>query len=72
MSALVADLRAADPDSGDPVVKLNAGESLDLTGRSVVIHGVADEDLPETVRGLAGLPGNVVLPIACGTIVKSD
>jgi len=72
MSVLMADLQAADPDSGDPVVKLDAGESLDLAGRSVVIHGVADEDLPETVQGLGGLPGNVVLPIACGTIIKSD
>lgn len=71
MTTMLADLHMDDPNMNDPVVKLDAAESLDLTGRSVVIHGVS-EDLPETVAGLAGLPGNVVLPVACGTLVMAN
>lgn len=71
LSALLADLRAPDPDPNDPVAKLGANEELNLEGRHVVVHGVM-EDLPNTVASIGGLPAKVTLPVACGTIVRVD
>jgi Cu/Zn superoxide dismutase len=42
---------------------------LDLTERTIVIHGVAQNtNLPQTVQSIGDLPNHVTLPIACGVI----
>jgi hypothetical protein len=69
-SAMLADLNAPDPNPNDAVVKL-AGAPLDLSGRHVVLHGIAlDTPLPSTVASLPGLPAQLTLPVACGEISK--
>jgi hypothetical protein len=71
LTAMLADLHAPDPDPMDAVVKLPAGEDLNLAGRHVVVHGVpASTHLPATVQTLHGLPAQATLPIACGEIVE--
>ena len=45
------------------------GEPLALESRHVVIHGVdLNTPLPATVASIGGLPAQLTLPIACGTI----
>lgn len=69
LSALLADLRAPDPDPTDPVVKLVGGEPLALDGRTVVLHGVATGTmLPGTVASLGAAPATATLPVACGDL----
>ena len=70
VNALLADLNTPDPNPADAVVKLN-GEPLNLSGRHVVLHGVAlDTPLPATVATLPGLPAQLTLPVACGEIQR--
>lgn len=70
--ALLADLNAPDPDPNDAVVKLD-GAALDLSGRHVVLHGVAlDTPLPASVASLGGLPPQLTLPVACGEISRTN
>jgi Cu/Zn superoxide dismutase len=67
LSALQADLNAADPDPNDGVAKM--GGALSLEGRSVVIHGVpADVEMPDTVATLPGSTPQATLPVACGVL----
>lgn len=66
LDAMLSDLNALDPEPNDAVVKLG-GSPLDLSGRHVVLHGVAlDTPLPATVASLGNLPAQLTLPIACG------
>lgn len=45
------------------------GQRLDLDRRVVFIHGIpAATKLPASVASLGSIPGQVTLPIACGTI----
>ena len=68
-SALLADLRAEDPNPNDPIIKLGPEENLNLAGRHVVVHGVdPDMDLPSTVATIPGLPAQATLPVACGEL----
>lgn len=80
LETLVNDLRQADADQGDGVVKLDVEEAtadmspleaLNLNSRTFVIHGVAD-DLPPTVGTIGSAPAKLLLPIACGNIVDVD
>ena len=42
---------------------------LDLGGKVIFIHGVADgQTLPSTVASLPGVPATVTVPIACGEV----
>jgi Cu/Zn superoxide dismutase len=70
LSALLADLHAADPDTSDAVAKLKPNEALNLIARHVVIHGVAGS-VPSTAQSIAGLSANATLPVACGAITAS-
>ncbi|MGH7663683.1 MAG: hypothetical protein ACRENI_05225 [Gemmatimonadaceae bacterium] len=73
LDVMLADLRAADPDPDDAIVKLGSGGELDLAGRTVVLHGVAaDTDLPATVQTLGTAPRQATLPIACATLDRVD
>lgn len=68
---MLEDLRVPDEDLSDPYVKLVSGESLSLTGRVLVIHGVPDSTLlPDSVATISGVSKNASLPIACGVIQK--
>ena len=70
-SKMLDELRVPDQDFSDPYVKLVPGESLSLTGRVVVIHGVPDSTiLPDSVGTITGATRNASLPIACGVIQK--
>jgi len=67
MTTLLADLHLPQADPSSPVVKLKAGEALNLAAREIVIHGVA-MNLPSTVQSLPGAPANATIPVACGSI----
>jgi hypothetical protein len=47
------------------------GAKLDLDRRVVLIHGTS-KTLPGTVASLGPIPSTVTLPIACGTIQRSE
>lgn len=67
LDALLADLRAEDPNPDDAITRLGEGEDLGLEGRHVVVHGVSpDMELPSTVQTIGELPPQVSLPVACG------
>jgi hypothetical protein len=73
LTRMLADLQAEDTNPDDPIVKLPEGETLNLEGRTVIIHGVpATANLPETVGTIEGLAREVTLPIACGTIARTQ
>lgn len=73
LAAMLDNLRAADPDPDDPIVKLQSGAALAPATRTVVLHGIAGTvDLPESVATIGDTPRNVTLPVACGTIVAAD
>lgn len=72
LDVLLADLTASDPNPNDPVVKLD-GDRLELTTRTVVLHGVAaDTELPSSVQSLGTAPATLTLPVACGPVVRID
>lgn len=69
LNAMLADLHAVDPDTGDAVIKLAPGEALNLAGRHIVVHGVDPSTLlPPTTASLGSAPPQATLPIACGEI----
>ena len=67
LTTLLADLHMPQADPSSPIVKLKAGEALNLAAREIVIHGVAT-NLPATVQSLPGAPANATIPVACGSI----
>lgn len=68
---LMADLNAEDPDREDNLAKLASNQTLTLSKRVVVIHGVnRNADLPATVATLGEAPAEQLLPIACGQLIK--
>lgn len=72
LSRMMQDLQAEDTNTSDSIVKLPQGENLNLTGRTIIIHGVPDDtDLPDTVAELPGFDEEDTLPIACGTITRA-
>jgi hypothetical protein len=73
-SSLLEDLQREDSNTEDAIGKLPEGERLNLEGRAILIHGVADSvNLPETVASLPGstLSPKKVIPIACGVIKRA-
>ncbi len=43
--------------------------ALKLGTRHVVIHGITDRNLPDTVATIGEIPAYVTLPVACGELV---
>lgn len=72
LTQMLSDLLDRDPDTLDPIVKLPAGNNmLALSNRVVVIHGVkSSADLPATVASFDGVPAELLVPIACGNLVR--
>lgn len=71
LTQMLADLRAADPDETDAIVKLSADQNLNLAGKVVIIHGVSSStELPETVGTIGDLTPAQSLPIACGQLIR--
>ena len=69
VNAMLADLHAVDPNTGDAVIKLAPGEALNLAGRHIVVHGVdPSTSLPATTASLGTAPPQATLPVACGEI----
>ena len=69
ISEMMKDLTAKDFDTSDNLVKIRS--SLGLTGRQVVIYGVAnDVAIPSSVSAINGQTKSASLPIACGTLIK--
>lgn len=71
--ALLADLQQPDPNPRDPVIKLTQGQTLDLEGLVLVVHGVGTDRtgrVPDTANTLLGLPATATLPVACGTLQR--
>lgn len=66
-SRFFQDLRLEDNDMKDNMVKLASTEGLNLTGRAVVILGVANTvALPETVASQGRFKNFQTFPVACG------
>lgn len=59
-------------ERGDnPVLEMLQGP-LNLSGRTIVVHGVPEEvELPLSVESIAGLPAQATLPIACGELTPA-
>jgi hypothetical protein len=73
LTGLLADLRAPDPDPTDSIVKLPLEQDLNLAGRVVLVHGVANSaNLPDSVASIHDLPSEQTLPIACGQLVRIE
>jgi hypothetical protein len=71
LTDLLSDLRAPDPDATDALVKLPAGQDLNLAGKVVIIHGVdSSANLPDSVATIGNLSSSQSLPIACGELVR--
>ena len=68
LTAMLADLTAADPDTSDLFEKIT-GNTIGIDARVVAAYGVADTvDLDSTVLALPGLTPQQSLPIACGPV----
>lgn len=73
LTSLMADLRAADPDTQDFIVKLPFGGDLNLAGRVVMIHGVSyQSSLAESVSTMGDLTRETSFPIACGKLMRVE
>lgn len=71
LARLLADLYSPDPVPNDDFSKLNPADNLNLSGKSVVIHGVKSTfALPTSVSSTGDAPAHRTLPIACGTLVR--
>lgn len=65
------DLQSEDHEAADNIVKLAAGEGLQIEGKVVVIQGITEEtELPETVATFGRHRAFQTLPIACGVYQK--
>lgn len=71
LTQMLADLRAADPDDTDAIVKLSPEQNLNLAGKVVIVRGVSSAtELPDTVGTIGDLTPAQALPIACGELVR--
>lgn len=67
----LSDLQSSDMDLEDDLIKLPPGEGLKITGRAVLIQGVASSvEFPETVETKGKHETFKTLPIACGIFSK--
>lgn len=46
--------------------------ALKLGTRHVVLHGIAERELPSTVQSIGTLPAYLTLPVACGELVSTN
>lgn len=70
-STMLKDLKAADPDPTDNIVKLGKNEKLNFEGKVVLLQGASkDFAFPESVGTYGEVPVFKSLPIACGVIKK--
>lgn len=61
------------PEDEDIYAELGPNETLNLTGRTVVIHGVPQStEIPDSFTGIPATPDYLAVPIACGTIEAVD
>lgn len=67
---LTTDLWQADENASDNIMKLDSGASFGVVSRVVLVHGVFNKSMPESVRPKAGQSADVSLPIVCGVIQK--
>lgn len=68
-ATMLADLQAPDTNTSDTLVKLGAGQDLNIGSRVVIVHGVpASTTLPATVQGVGTLTAQQTLPIACAVL----
>lgn len=66
------DLKNADPNPNDNIVKLGRNEKLNLQEKVVIIQGVASNlTFPETVSSFGGRPVHQTLPVACGIFKRT-
>lgn len=71
LAEMMNDLTIADPNGGDHIAKLGAGEGLNLDGRVIIVMGVAaNRALPATVSTLPGQTAQASIPIGCGVIKR--
>ncbi len=71
LQSLMGDLTAADDDASDHFVKLAPGKTLDLAGRVIIVHGVANNrSLPGSVGQISGRTPQASVPIVCGVIER--
>ncbi len=69
----INDLRAVDRDPNDNMVKLAPDEKLNLSGRAVMIYGIAQTvELPDSVGTQGRRRPFQTLPIACGVFARTD
>lgn len=72
-AALMADLNSDDPDTEDNIVKLSSSQTLSLSRRVVVVHGVGRQaELPESVSTMGEASRDQLIPIACGKLIKVE
>ncbi len=73
LNSFMTDLFSPDENLLDAVVKFEAGQDLNLSGRTVMIHGVsAATQLPETVATQNAENAYATLPIACGILRRVE
>ena len=70
---MFADLREADWDETDHMIKLKKNEGLTLPGRILVVHGLSRKvSLPATVGGTENEDAYESIPVACGVLWKVE
>lgn len=68
---MFSDLKSADKDLNDQMLKLAPDQGLDLEGKVVVVMGTAENSTyPETVASQDQRPAYQTLPIACGVFKR--
>ncbi len=73
LNLFMTDLFSPDENLLDAVVKFEAGQDLNLSGRTIMIHGVSDAtQLPETVATQNVENAQATLPIACGILRRVE
>jgi len=67
----IQDLTSPDLNPSDAIVKIPAGESLNLDKRVVTVHGINPVSLlPGTMLSVAGIPSQSSIPVACGVLQR--
>ena len=69
LDAMMSDLYSASEVSNNSVRKLKSGETFNLTGKVILIHGTsASNKLPSSVQPHNGLPSHLSVPVVCGIL----
>lgn len=71
LTNMIADLYSPHENIDESYFKLEAGQELNLSGRVVIIHGIAESvNLPDTVAGIDNKSPQSLIPIACGVLTR--